>query len=234
MVISVTDEGIGIPSEQIGQLFQRFYRVSQPAESRVRGVGLGLYISKAYVEAMGGAIWVESRLHEGSSFYFTLPAARADVGLRERPARRARNGASAAGSSKLESLKNKHVVVVDDEPQVAKTLQLNLEASGIHVRAASSGQECLTLVRQSKPDAVVMDVVMPGMSGLEVLYELQHDPITREIPVILISARSQEEDRAMGMAAGAKAYVGKPFSAIQIRDLLADILEREGVASARA
>ena len=234
VVISITDEGIGIPSEQIGQLFQRFYRVSHPTEGRVTGVGLGLYISKAYVEAMGGQMWVESRLNQGSSFFFTLPSARANAGLRERPSRRARNGASAAEKSKLAILKDKHVVIVDDEPQVVRTLQLNLEASGIHVRAASSGQECLTLVRQSKPDAIVMDVVMPGMSGLEVLYELQHDPATQEIPVILISARSQEEDVATGMAAGAKAYVGKPFSALHIRDLLADTLERETVVTARS
>ena len=166
MDISITDEGIGIPSEQIGQLFQRFYRVSHPTEGRVTGVGLGLYISKAYVEAMGGQMWVESRLNQGSSFFFTLPSARANAGLRERPSRRARNGASAAEKSKLAILKDKHVVIVDDEPQVVRTLQLNLEASGIHVRAASSGQECLTLVRQSKPDAIVMDLVIPGMSAL--------------------------------------------------------------------
>ena len=105
-----------------------------------------------------------------------------------------------------------HVLVVDDEPDISALVAYHLARESYRVRTAADGMEALRAVETERPDLIVLDLMLPGISGLEVLAELRRSPGTREIPVILLTARREERDRIEGLSLGADDYVAKPFS----------------------
>lgn len=115
------------------------------------------------------------------------------------------------------------ILVVDDEKNILELMRFNLEREGFEVLTATDGAHGLELVRQESPDLIVLDVMLPGMNGLEVCRELHLDPTTRNIPIIMLSARAEEMDRVLGLEMGADDYVTKPFSP---RELVARIKAR--------
>jgi signal transduction histidine kinase/FixJ family two-component response regulator len=200
--VSVIDRGIGIPLEDQPKLFQRFSRVDSPDGRRVGGVGLGLYICRSYVEAMGGQIWSRSLPGEGSSFTFKLPAARA--------------GDSPASS--------RRVIIVDDEYDVVRATQLNLEAAGFQVLSAYDGRNGMSVIKEQKPDVIVLDIAMPDADGLEMARELRAQPDTRNIPVIFLTAKTQVSDELEGWRVGGDGYIRKPFSPAELSRTVASVL----------
>ena len=118
------------------------------------------------------------------------------------------------------------ILVVDDDPPIVRLLRVNLEMEGYEVAVASNGKEALEAVKAHPPDLVLLDVILPGMDGLEVVTRLRRDPATARLPVVLLSARAQDADIRHGKGAGADEYVTKPFDP---RDLLATV---EGVLRA--
>lgn len=117
------------------------------------------------------------------------------------------------------------VLVVDDDPVIQRLLSVNFEMEGYSVLIAGSGAEGIARARGSHPDIVVLDVMMPGMDGLEVATTLKADPATAGIPVLLLSAKAQEVDIRAGDATGADAYVTKPFDPLELLDLVARLIE---------
>jgi DNA-binding response OmpR family regulator len=105
----------------------------------------------------------------------------------------------------------KRILVVDDEPRVLKMLRCRLETAGYQVSTAVEGHEALQKVRDEKPDLIVLDLILPGMSGYEVCARLKGDEEFRRIPVLVLSARSQEQDAAEGKRVGADAFMTKPY-----------------------
>jgi DNA-binding response OmpR family regulator len=104
------------------------------------------------------------------------------------------------------------ILVVDDDRDVAQSIELSLRRRGFRVTLAHSGVEALKTLRRYRPDLVILDILMPGMSGLEVCRHLRADPNTVELPIIFLTARSQEQDRIDGLRAGADDYLSKPFN----------------------
>jgi len=115
------------------------------------------------------------------------------------------------------------ILVVDDEKNILELVRFNLEREGYQVLTALDGAQGLNLARTHVPDLILLDVMLPEMSGLEVCQELRHDAVTKNIPIIMLSARSEELDRVLGLEMGADDYVTKPFSP---RELLARIKAR--------
>ncbi|HEU4453675.1 MAG TPA: response regulator transcription factor [Longimicrobium sp.] len=107
---------------------------------------------------------------------------------------------------------NAHILVVDDEPDISALVAYHLARESYRVRTASSGPEAIRAAELERPDLIVLDLMLPGMSGLQVLEELRRRPETQEIPVILLTARREEQDRIAGLKLGADDYVAKPFS----------------------
>src|SRR3954447_16639701 len=107
---------------------------------------------------------------------------------------------------------NAHILVVDDEPDISALVAYHLARESYRVRTAASGPEAIRAAELERPDLVVLDLMLPGMSGLQVLEELRRRPETAEIPVILLTARREEQDRIAGLELGADDYVAKPFS----------------------
>lgn len=104
------------------------------------------------------------------------------------------------------------ILVVDDDRDVAQSIEMSLRRRGFRVTLAYSGVEALKTLRRYRPDIVILDILMPGMSGLEVCRHLRIDPNTSDLPIIFLTARGQEQDRIEGLRAGADDYLGKPFN----------------------
>jgi DNA-binding response OmpR family regulator len=117
------------------------------------------------------------------------------------------------------------VLVVDDDPVIQKLLQVNFELEGYKVLTASDGVEGLERARAELPDAIILDIMMPRMNGLEVARALKASDETRDIPVLLLSAKAQASDVAQGMEIGADDYVTKPFDPAELLERVGDLLK---------
>jgi DNA-binding response OmpR family regulator len=118
------------------------------------------------------------------------------------------------------------VLVVDDDPQVLKLLRVNFELEGYDVLTATNGEEALELVGRDSPDAVVCDVMMPGIDGLEVVRRLRAQPDTAGLPLVVVSAKAQRADVNYGLELGADAYVTKPFDPSELLAVVAELLAK--------
>ena len=258
--VDVEDSGIGIPREQIERIFEPFEQADASASRVFGGTGLGLAITRHLVSLHGGALTADSVVGEGSRFRFTLPLRRpatlgepldADAGdllkaekvplppprptddpapsSRPKPAEeRVRPTAQEGGSDG----NRQRILVVDDEPVVRQVLLNQLTSSGYDVIEAKDGPEALRRLAES-PDLVLLDIMMPRMSGFEVCDSIRQKYSMDQLPVIYLSAKSQVEDLLNGFATGANDYVAKPVSKdeliarvrthLELRDLNAEM-----------
>jgi DNA-binding response OmpR family regulator len=118
-----------------------------------------------------------------------------------------------------------NVLLVDDDPVILKLLQVNFEMEGFHVSTANDGVEGLEKARAERPDIVLLDIMMPRMDGLEVTRALKGDPETKDIPIILLSAKAQASDIQAGKDIGADDYLTKPFDPLELLDRVNELLE---------
>ncbi len=212
----VSDTGIGIAPEEQDAIFEEFRQGERPQHLGRGGTGLGLAIVRKLAILLEGNISVESDLGKGSRFTLLLPVAPA----KESPAaaRMRSPPAEAAGSRK--------VLVVDDDEGIRKLLRFELEPYGLSILEAEDGRVALETARTQKPDAILLDVLMPGLDGWETLRALKESAETREIPVIILSV---VENRAFGFAMGAFDYLVKPLAPKK----LFEVLSRAGVLASR-
>ncbi|RMH70079.1 MAG: response regulator [Gemmatimonadetes bacterium] len=207
IVISVIDDGIGIPPPYRTAIFEKFKQVKEHINDRVQGTGLGLPICKEIVEHHGGHIWVESEEGKGSTFSFTLPIL---TQLDETPTE-PDSGVYEMITPVIQNrpVENCTVLVADDEPNVRRFMVHVLRQHGYHCLEAENGTHCLELARQHQPHLIVLDVLMPGQNGFDVAAELKQDDSTAHIP-ILITSIVQDYTRAFHI--GVEGYLTKPIS----------------------
>lgn len=198
----VRDTGIGMTPEQMGKLFQAFSQADASTTRQFGGTGLGLAISRKFCQMMGGDITVESVHGEGSTFTIQLPDEVA--------------GDKAAESPEVEELPARGVsvpegaptvLVIDDDPAVRDLMQRMLSKEELRVVSAADGKEGLRLAKELHPDAITLDVLMPGMDGWAVLTALKADSALSEIPVIMVTIADEKQ---VGYALGVKEYLTKP------------------------
>ncbi len=208
--VSVTDNGPGISPGDQARLFDRFYRAGRSSGYRSGGTGLGLSIAHSLVEAQGGRIWVDSTLGEGSTFSFTLPLAP-----------EAATVPVSATSHDAKQPAGRQILVVEDEPAITDLLRYQLEKAGYNVTTAYSGEEALQAARESPPDLITMDVLLPDIDGFETIRRLQQDSATRDIPIVVVSI-VQDEEQALQL--GVDAYLTKPIDEERLLDTIAGLL----------
>jgi signal transduction histidine kinase len=204
--VTVTDSGIGIPPEDRERIFESFQQ-GRRGSSREEGTGLGLTLCRRIVTLMGGTMSLQTEVGVGSTFGFTVPLRVASVSVTpDHP------------DDHLDPV----VVVVDDDRASLDLMSAYLAGHGVRVVRARDGKEGLEAVRRLRPVAMLLDILLPGIDGWEVLEELRADPETQALPVIIASI---VDERSRGLAAGAADYLVKPVG----RDELLGALRRLGV-----
>ena len=199
IAFSVTDTGIGMTTDQMGNLFQEFSQLHETAAHQYGGTGLGLALTRRFCQMMGGDITARSEPGKGSCFTIKLPA---DVGERTPELELVPETRTA-----LPPDGGTTVVVIDDDPTVCDLMRRFFGKEGFRIEGATRGEEGLRLVKHLRPDAIILDVVMPGMDGWAVLSALKADPELAAIPVIVVTILT---DKGMGYALGASDYLTKP------------------------
>jgi len=124
------------------------------------------------------------------------------------------------------------VLVIEDEPDIVEVIQYNLEREGHRVIACRDGEQGLSRIRTENPDLVILDLMLPGMDGVEVCRQVKADPVTRNIPVIMLTAKSEESDVVLGLGLGAEDYIAKPFSPRELVARVQVVLRRGQKAAA--
>ncbi|MBW4436382.1 MAG: ammonium transporter [Pleurocapsa minor GSE-CHR-MK-17-07R] len=201
---AVADTGIGMTDEQISRLFQKFMQADSSTTRKYGGTGLGLAISKAFCEMMGGDITVSSVYGEGTVFTVQLPATvtrdaqAAESTLTERETNEM--AAVRAGEFK--------VLVIDDDVVVRDLIKRTMTKENCTVLLAANGADGVKMARENRPDVITLDLLMPGMDGWAVLATLKSDPLTSDIPVIVLT---MAETKDKGFTLGASAFLIKPL-----------------------
>lgn len=170
--VDVRDTGIGIHPDELGLIFERFYRADHPVVQDIGGTGLGLSIVRMFVEMHGGRVWVESEPNEGSTFTFILPMPTQEEEGDRMPHLVARM---------------RTILVVDDERDVAQWIKFQLEEKGYKVHVLGSGNPVHGWAKQHCPDLIILDRRLPDVSGTEVIRRLNEDPETVDIPVVVLT-----------------------------------------------
>jgi PAS domain S-box-containing protein len=182
VLFQVADEGRGIPADKLESIFGRFQQVDASDSREKGGTGLGLAISRTIVEHHGGRIWAESVAGEGSTFSFVLPA----LAEHDHP-----NGDRALPAGPA-------VLVCDDDASVVEVVAAMLSERGYRVIEATSGEQALERAISERPDAILLDLLMPGMSGWETAAALREHPETSQIPIVILSVLSEDEGETPG------------------------------------
>ena len=216
VAISVSDKGRGVPAERLPHLFRKYSRIdSDDLDRHLAGEGLGLAICKGIVEAHGGRIRAESEgLGLGTRFTFTIPAAyEAANGSAPSP------GPMARGRTR--------VLAVDDEPQVLRLVRNTLSDAGYTPIVTGDPDEAVRLIEVEKPDLILLDLMLPGTDGIELMKPIFQ--IT-DAPVIFLSGRDGERDVVRAFEAGADDYIVKPFSPTELAARIEAVLRRRAAS----
>lgn len=229
--IDVADTGRGISAENLKHIFARFYQVDKV---RPEGSGIGLSLAKAFVELHGGEISVESREGEGSDFSITIPVRHTDKTVSEES--KALSGETARATASLlgdieetlpevkyESDGRPLLLVIDDNDDIRLMLRELLKDT-YQIIGASDGKEGIRMASRYVPDAIICDVMMPGIDGMETCAAIKSEVSTSHIPILMLTACALDEQRVEGYESGADGYMSKPFNSEVLRARIASLL----------
>lgn len=217
--VDVWDTGIGIAPGDQHRVFEEFQQVGQGLTGKPEGTGLGLALTRKFVELHGGKITVESDLDRGSTFTFTLPISDGELAPRAGMPVAEPQSPVTPGTAV-----SPRVLIIDDDSKAADLLQIYLTEAGYMVDTAKDGVEGLNKIKALSPDVVILDVLLPKTDGWSVLTQLREDTTTQEIPILLVSVADQKNK---GFALGATDYFVKPvqrerlLQALDALDLMA-------------
>lgn len=209
---SIWDTGIGISKEQMSRLFQPFVQLDSSLSRRYSGTGLGLVLSRRLIEAHGGSISVESEPGKGSRFTFSLPW-RHEHEDYETP------DETSVDKSKI--IEIQRALLIEDNAPAAQQIARYLSEIGAESIIYPKGEGAIDKVLEFKPDVIILDIVLPDISGWDVLTQLKANELTRDIPVVIVSI---VDERSRGMMLGAVEYLVKPISREQFIEALQKVL----------
>jgi CheY-like chemotaxis protein len=206
VIFYVKDTGIGIPRDQLPNLFQPFSQIDGAGTRGHDGTGLGLCICKQIVEMMGGRIWVESTPGQGSTFYFTIRFERSDV--QETSTGNAPEGKLFFDKRSLAGLR---LLLAEDDPTNRNLIRAVLEDDGMLVEIVPNGARAVAALRKKEFDLVLMDVQMPEMDGIEATRMIRGELKQLDLPIIALTALAMAGDEEKCLSAGMNAYISKPI-----------------------
>jgi PAS domain S-box-containing protein len=215
--ITVSDDGIGIPPDKQDKIWEPFHRAGQES-GPIEGTGIGLTITKRLAELMHGHVGFSSEVDKGSNFWVDLPVHRAE--------KTERKSAPAIATSALATRATQHkIVYVEDNPSnIAFMRELMEDLPSVELMTAATAEIGIEIIRAHHPDVVIMDINLPGMSGIEAVARLRESPETRDIPVIGLSAAALLRDTARAKEAGFYRYLTKPVKIDELTSVLEELL----------
>jgi CheY-like chemotaxis protein len=210
----VTDEGIGIPAEQLETIFEMFSQIDRSLERSTGGLGLGLYLVRQLVELHGGSVEARSDgVGKGSQFVVRLP-------ILKQSAEAPRRSPPTAVERDIER-PQRRILVVDDNGDAARSLELLLRIDGHATHVAHDGLQAVEAARIFKPDIVLMDIGLPKLNGYEACQQIRQQPWGREMTLIAVTGWGQQEDKRRAAESGFDAHLVKPIDLAQLKKVLA-------------
>jgi signal transduction histidine kinase len=208
----VKDTGVGIPQEQKSLIFERFRQGSESLSRNYEGAGLGLSISKAYVELLGGKIWVESEVGKGSTFYFTIPSnAKQNEILVDKDV--------VADSDKNNKINKLKILITEDDETTEKFIVIQINKYSKEVLIARNGVEAVQICRDNPDiDLILMDIKMPEMNGYEATKQIR--TFNKKVIIVAQTAYAFMGDKEKSIKTGFNDYISKPFKNVTFTDLM--------------
>ena len=240
--IKITDNGIGIPKERIGKIFDRFYQVDGSHTREGEGTGIGLALTKELVDLHKGSIMVESREGEGTTFRILMPLGKDFLKPEEIIEKESNDKPEAVfeeSEPAPESYREKEETEIDILPDTDKPVLLIAEDNSdvrsyiishlegnYRIREAKDGEAGLRQALEYIPDLIISDVMMPKMDGFEMCSKIKTDERTSHIPVIMLTAKATREDKIEGYETGADDYIMKPFEPEELKARIRNLIEQ--------
>lgn len=223
MLFSITDQGIGIPHDKQGEIFNAFSQADGSVTRKYGGTGLGLAICKQIAELMNGKIWVESEPGKGSTFHFT-----ADFNLESIEITKSVDISESKPT--IRENNNKHSILIAEDNPINQKLALKLlENFGYNVSVANNGQEAVTACENQKFDLILMDLQMPVMGGFEAVEQIRNIEKAKNLrtPIVALTAHSFEEHRKRCLEAGMDGFVVKPIKKNELFGTIEELLKQD-------
>lgn len=254
LLVEVSDTGMGISAKNLPFIFDRFWQADGSSKRKYQGVGIGLALVKELTEIQGGRVTVESKEGKGTVFQVFLPFEEGAIATPNVPAARESQGSGSTGTvSSEEWLVNLYrraelfpamspvqdavqpvriptnggrptLLVADDEPEMLRFLRSQL-SEHYEVLEAVDGQQAVDKAAQFEPDIILLDMMMPEKDGLQACKEIRGRVSTRNIPVLLLTARADEETKLAALSAGANDFLAKPFSTTELNVRVKNLVE---------
>jgi signal transduction histidine kinase/DNA-binding response OmpR family regulator len=212
LVAEVRDTGIGMDDDQLGRVFDAFVQADLSTTKQYGGSGLGLTISRKFADLLGGSITAYSKPGKGSRFVLSLPLGTKELGV----------------VVDAESPMIGEVLIIDDDSAALDLSSRTLSRAGYRVRTTQSGADGLRMAQQQRPDVILLDVMMPGMDGWQVLHSLRSDPELSDVPVLMLSMLNE---RDLGLLLGANEYLVKPVDSAELTEVVHDLLPARAVGN---
>lgn len=215
--VSVSDDGMGISKQDLPHIFERFFQTKDSKRAASGGTGIGLALSKELAETMNGQLIVQSEIDKGSTFILTLPYMEAAPSVDESVSREVE---SVKADKRVEKTlgKGDYVLVVEDHPDMRDFIVGSL-SEDFATMEAGDGQEALAILKATdhKPTLIITDMMMPELDGMQLLSALKTDEVFQSVPVIMLTARTADEDKLEAFRIGVDDYLIKPFSVEELK-----------------
>jgi ligand-binding sensor domain-containing protein/signal transduction histidine kinase/DNA-binding NarL/FixJ family response regulator len=238
--IRVIDTGIGIDNEKINSIFERFYQIESEVTNSNYGTGIGLHLARSLVELQHGIIYAENRTdRSGSCFIIRMPLGNAHLNKEEMEMTSGQGTAAPfayPGKDDLLDIENElekessvsaktkyRVLIVEDDVEISNYIKTEL-APLYKINQIDNGKSALEYILKEEPDLVISDILMPKMDGITLCRKIKSNVNINHIPIVLLTAKSGEEDRAEGLDTGADAYIVKPFNPEILKKTIANII----------
>jgi signal transduction histidine kinase len=218
--ITVTDTGIGIATENLDKLFQRFVQIDSALNRKYEGTGLGLALVKRIVELHGGTVEVSSEFGKGSQFTVDLPC---DESPQIDPEPIAKTPLNLGSNSEEASIHSRLILLAEDHQANIETISSYLKAHGYRLIVAENGQEAIDLNQTHHPDIILMDIQMPVMNGLEAIQQIRQKTDGNQVPIVAMTALAMSGDREKCLSAGANEYISKPVKLKELNVLIQNL-----------
>ena len=224
-IIKVEDTGIGLKEEKTDRLFERFYQGNNNSDIHIEGTGIGLNLCRALVKMHGGAIRAYNRTDgiKGSCFEVNIPLGKEHLKPEEILQEDSTKTAESTGK-RTQANRNFNILIVDDDAEIAHYIKTEL-SDWYRFEHACNGKEGLKMLLTSKYDLVISDVMMPEMDGVTMLKKIKSNSNVSDIPVILLTSKSEVENRLEGLRKGADAFLAKPFNMEELHILIDNLVD---------